>query len=889
MKKIAALFSIVVMLSQGGMVFSQSMSTPVVDSIYLKKSGSIAGKWLSTRTLQNIGVRASDTITRTKIMTRNATDSLYLVKKDTIARTKLMTRKATDSLYLAKTANRIKGTGAAGQVALFATADSIQGSNIMKVVTTNGVNNLVITGLSNFTSIPAVGNSSPSNIGMAILANRFGTASVEIANTFTNTTSPNGIFFGQYINSTGVDRLAYLIGMTTSNYPPVGSLILQGKIIVAAGNSLSANANEHELEVNGRGRLLGVLRLGGVRHDTTNYNHEFDGRTSTLTIRPRVDNTTAIQFTNSAKTLKPLIINTNNGMAYRNSVANDSMYTVKKDNDLLYLKLSDTITRTNVLTRKAADSLYSVSLVTAGSSSVGAVKYNGQTAVKGQFNGKGGLQLYASTPKDSVLYFNGVLAGKALMTELGSGYKKVIIDNANRQNTLLETYCYSTFNANSIGIGRLFNDSSGIKRLYVYAIGTGAAVYNTGNYVNAIGSNAAGSNTAGNVNAFGNNAAYGNTGSNVNAFGSNAASSNFGSDVNASGYVAAYYNTGSNVNAFGSNAANSNSGSHVNAFGSNAACGNTGGYINAIGESAAYSNSGNYFNAIGMHAAYINSGSFINAIGYYAANYNKADTVDFIGYYSGYHNASTAHSSVGIGKRAQMYNNWPSRVTIGGINVPETRFVEAPYTTKTFTDADVNTSISRITITSHGFGSTNSYINLKFKVVSGTAPSGLTNNGIYFFKVIDANTLELTDGSITSTGSGTFSLTRDVDRTSSVELGSGAIADTSYQVMLGNTSIRQVKTYGSFATEKSKTTVNGSTSGSAQFVMPFDGGSYKKVIIYCNALNGTASWTFPKAFTYTPVVLQTNGLPTTIVTTLTTTSVTVTGANSTGFLIIEGF
>jgi len=236
-----------------------------------------------------------------------------------------------------------------------------------------------------------------------------------------------------------------------------------------------------------------------------------------------------------------------------------------------------------------------------------------------------------------------------------------------------------------------------------------------------------------------------------------------------------------------------------------------------------------------------------------------------------------------------MYNNWPSRVTIGGIINPIARFVEAPYTTMTFTNANVNTSNNRITITSHGFGSANNYINLKFKVVSGTAPEGLVNNNIYFFRVIDANTLELTDGTITSTGSGTFSLTRDVDRTSSVELGTGAIADTSYQIMLGNTSMRQVKTYGSFATERSKATVNGSTSGSAQFVMPFDGGSYKKVIIYCNALNGTASWTFPKPFTYTPVVLQTNGLPTTIVTTLTTTSVTVTGANSTGFLIIEGF
>ena len=802
MKKIAALFSIVVMLSQGGVVFSQSMSTPVVDSIYLKKSGSIAGRWLSTRTLQDIGVRTSDTITRTK----------------------LMTRKATDSLYLTKTANRIKGTGAAGQVAWFATSDSVRGHNQFRVVTTNGKNNLVIDGIHNFegNTIPAVG--AVGNIGVAIIGNRFGTGSVEFASTNTNTATPNGIFFGQYYNSTGVERLAHLIGNTTTSYPPIGSLILQGRILVAYGNALGANANTYELEVNGRGRVKGTFRLGGAVNDTTNYNHELDGRTSTLTIRPRVDNSTAIQFTNSAKTLKPLIINTNNGRAYRNSVATDSMYTVKRDNDLLYLKLSDTVTRTKVLTRKAADSLYSVNLVTAGSASVGAVKYNGQTAVKGQFNGQGGMTLYASTPKDSVLYFNGVLGGKALMTELGSGYKRVIIDNTSTSKALLETYYNSTNGVYSIGIGRL-TDTIGIKYNYVYAIGYGAAAYNSGSYVNA----------------------------------------------------------------FNFSAASTNTGSYINAFAPNAAFYNSGSYVNAFSPYAAYYNSGNYVNAFAPYAAYRNSGNHINAIGYLNANYNKADTVDLIGYYAGYHNASTAHSSVGVGRRALMYNNWPSRVTIGGIINPIARFVEAPYTTMTFTNANVNTSNNRITITSHGFGSANNYINLKFKVVSGTAPEGLVNNNIYFFKVIDANTLELTDGTITSTGSGTFSLTRDVDRTSSVELGAGAIADTSYQIMLGNTSMRQVKTYGSFATERSKVTVNGSTSGSAQFVMPFDGGSYKKVIIYCNALNGTASWTFPKPFTYTPVVLQTNGLPTTIVTTLTTTSVTVTGANSTGFLIIEGF
>jgi len=84
-----------------------------------------------------------------------------------------------------------------------------------------------------------------------------------------------------------------------------------------------------------------------------------------------------------------------------------------------------------------------------------------------------------------------------------------------------------------------------------------------------------------------------------------------------------------------------------------------------------------------------------------------------------------------------------------------------------------------------------------------------------------------------------------------------------------------------------QTAINGSVSGTATFTEPFQGASYKKVIVQLGStLSGTASFTFPTSFTSTPLVVNADPA----VTALSATAVTVTGTLTLPrTVVLEGF
>ncbi|MBK0378582.1 beta strand repeat-containing protein [Mucilaginibacter segetis] len=124
---------------------------------------------------------------------------------------------------------------------------------------------------------------------------------------------------------------------------------------------------------------------------------------------------------------------------------------------------------------------------------------------------------------------------------------------------------------------------------------------------------------------------------------------------------------------------------------------------------------------------------------------------------------------------------------------------------------------------------------------------------------------------------------------SSAASAGGTITDKFTIDNTGNTVQSGSITATNIKSSAAQTTVSGSSSGTAVFSQPFQGSSYKKIIIYCSGLNGTATYTFPTAFVNIPAIMNSNGPASTVVTSLSNTSITITGASTTGNIILEGY
>jgi lysophospholipase L1-like esterase len=271
------------------------------------------------------------------------------------------------------------------------------------------------------------------------------------------------------------------------------------------------------------------------------------------------------------------------------------------------------------------------------------------------------------------------------------------------------------------------------------------------------------------------------------------------------GYRALYRNRGIHSNGWGYQAGNGNTGQYSNGFGYNSLFGNTGQYGTGYGSFSLYQNTAAYAVGIGGLALYQNTGANPTGVGYNVLrgnvgsgptgmgvntlNGNRGNSPTAMGVQS--LQSNVGDSSTAYGSGSGYFNNWKKRTSIGtGAGFS---FVEDPATVKSFASANINTGTQRVTITGHGYGTTG-YINLRFKVVSGTPPTNIVNDGLYQFQIIDANTLQFSG--FTTAGSGNFTLTRDLDRTNSIEIGANAQATKPDQVMIGDHLVKEVYTAG---------------------------------------------------------------------------------------------
>lgn len=219
-----------------------------------------------------------------------------------------------------------------------------------------------------------------------------------------------------------------------------------------------------------------------------------------------------------------------------------------------------------------------------------------------------------------------------------------------------------------------------------------------------------------------------------------------------------------------------------------------------------------------------------------------------------------------------------------------------------------NTSIGTGSSSSINTGSSNTAIgrNSLQSISSGSFNTGVGRNTISSASTTSANTAVgyLSLNNTTGTGNvaiGAYSgdyvtavsnsfFVNNVDQTSSGNDIAFSLLYGQFSGTAGSLTGQKLTVNGAFGINSPQTTTAGSTSGTIISSQPHQGQTYKKVLVYLNALVSPSgsSYTYTTAFTNTPVAIYTQSGAT--VSAVSTTAVTITTSSSTtGYVILEGY
>ena len=350
---------------------------------------------------------------------------------------------------------------------------------------------------------------------------------------------------------------------------------------------------------------------------------------------------------------------------------------------------------------------------------------------------------------------------------------------------------------------------------YATAVGVDANYLSTGESATAVGVNANRSNVGVTVTGVGANANSTSVGDYVTGVGANANYQNKADAVTGVGVNANYQNKNTNATAVGVNANYCNSGLNATAMGVNSNLQNTGTNSTAIGLNANYQNTSDHVTGVGVNANYLSASANATAVGVNANYYNLGAGATGLGFNSNYHNLGSNVTSSGV---SSNYENMGDNSTAIGFNTGSrntgknntsigfdaftlqsgyqntalgaSSFKTAQITFKPIKSSAVDVAGNKITIPSHGLGSSGSIVNL---IASGTPPTPISAGSYYFYTIIDANTIAPIVP-LTANTSGSFTLLGTVQVSNSTAVGFNASPTKDNQIVLGDNNAVEIKT-----------------------------------------------------------------------------------------------